>query len=367
MSFASDPLIPALVGLSETLLPDFALGLTFFTAVTYGALSKRFGHQRTAAAISVVLGMALTVGMVWWEYDHDWSIRQLGPVAIILAILILAGTVYHAVRQIGGSWAGVGITLGVSILIILVLDMDLPVAVDVMGTVAMLALMIGLISFLTYHHRTGINSIPSHMSHVSQYPIETDETRQEIAQLHRDRWLSGHVTRGLRRLRKEAELLTRQPEEVPNVADQIKRLLPAEGWLTQRMASLRAKAHHVRKGHLARLEETKHICRSLDPSAKRRIASDLVRRYHQLAGIDKRLERLDKAVASNERKVRHLTVEAEQATMRHDFQELVKLLEQAGNLQGHNEKVFKAIERTERKLAGAAQTAERDAQEVTDP
>lgn len=354
--------VPALSGLFETLLPDFVLGFAFFTAVSYGVLSKRFDHQRTAAAMSGAMGAALATGLVWWQYDRGWSIRDLGPFAFVLAIIVLSATIYHAVRRIGGSWAGVGITLGLSILITGVFGVDWPLAASAITTVATVALIFGLLLFLLHHHRTGIAPTTRY---ASQSVAEADDARQEIARLHRDRCLSARLTDGFRRLRKDADLLRQRPEETSNVAAQIQRLLPAEGWLTQRMARLRAKAHRVRKGQIARLEETRHICRSLEGSAKRRIAADLVGRYQNLVGMQKRLERLDKVVAENERRIRNLTRQAERATQVYDFQRLIGLIEQASKLQGHNEKIFRAIERTERKLADVAHAVAREAREVT--
>ena len=43
----------------NTVLPDFILAFTFFTAVIYAVLSRRFGQQRPAVAMSAALGMAL--------------------------------------------------------------------------------------------------------------------------------------------------------------------------------------------------------------------------------------------------------------------------------------------------------------------
>ncbi len=51
-------------GLWQTLLPDFVLAFTFFTAIIYAVLSRRFGEQRPAVAMSAALGMALSAGLV---------------------------------------------------------------------------------------------------------------------------------------------------------------------------------------------------------------------------------------------------------------------------------------------------------------
>jgi len=57
----------AIADIFETLLPDFVLAFTFFTALIYAILGQRFGRERPAA-MSGVLGLALAIGLVWWEY-----------------------------------------------------------------------------------------------------------------------------------------------------------------------------------------------------------------------------------------------------------------------------------------------------------
>jgi hypothetical protein len=101
----------------DSVLPDFVLAFTFFTALIYAVLGKRFGQQRPAIAASAALGLALSVGLVWWEQASGMSIRNLGPVAVGFAVLILAGVIHQAVRQTGGNWAGAGIALGASLLV----------------------------------------------------------------------------------------------------------------------------------------------------------------------------------------------------------------------------------------------------------
>ncbi len=96
----------ALGELFETLLPDFILAFAFFTALTYAVLGKRFDRQRPAIAMSTAMGLALSVGLVWWEQRNGLSIRNLGPLAVGFAIIVLAGVMYQAIRQVGGSWAG---------------------------------------------------------------------------------------------------------------------------------------------------------------------------------------------------------------------------------------------------------------------
>jgi hypothetical protein len=101
----------------ETVLPDFVAAFTFFTALSYTVLGRRFGQHRAAVAMSASIGMALSVGLAWWEIEKGVSIRDLGPIAAGFAIILLASVMYPAIKQIGGTWAGAGIALGASILV----------------------------------------------------------------------------------------------------------------------------------------------------------------------------------------------------------------------------------------------------------
>jgi hypothetical protein len=76
--------------------------------------------------MSVAIGIALSFGLVWWEQSNDFSIKDLGLIAVGFAILLLAFIMYQSIRHVGGSWAGAGITLGASIIIAQLLGMPVP-------------------------------------------------------------------------------------------------------------------------------------------------------------------------------------------------------------------------------------------------
>jgi len=332
--------------LFETLLPDFVLAFTFFTAVCYAVLGKRFGQQRPAIAMSATIGFALSVGLVWWEQANEFSIRDLGPIAIGLAIIILAFVMYHAIGKVGGSWAGAGIALGASILIAKVLEFNIPLDREVIQTVMIVALIVGILSFLSHRHY----NYPK-----IQYsrPFVND-IRHDMSDLYRDKRLSNRLTKKMKDIRQRTEKLNEHPEENRDILLQLRKILPAEGWLTQRMAQLRAKAHRIRNGHIARLKETRHLVAKLPTSAKKKVSTELADRYRHIIGIDTRLQRLDRAVAENERRIYQLTREAQKYTAQSNPQKLHDAIKAAEKLQRHNSRLFKIIVRTEGKLTRAA-------------
>jgi hypothetical protein len=344
---------PAFLAVLDTLLPDFILAFTFFTALSYATLGRLFGRQKPAVAMSGSLGLALAVGLVWWEREHGWSIRSLGPVAVGFALIMLVMVVYRAIRRPGGSWAGVALALGICILVAGTFGINWPAAGEVVQAVAIVALILGLLAFLFHHHGT-----PSQTCFLpTPARREIVNLKRDMIDVRKDRDVSNWLRRGLRKLRAQSEDLVDRPEERTDVMLQLRRMLPAEGWLTERMARLREKAHYIRKGHIARLSETKSMYAKLPTPAKREAAADLVSRYRQLAGIDERLERLDRAVAENERRIKVLTREAHDVVARYEFQKVEGLLKAAERLQGHNAKLCKRIERTEQKLIDVAQKA----------
>jgi hypothetical protein len=340
-------------------LPDFILAFAFFTSVVYAALGKHFEKQRPAIAMSGAIGFALSIGLVWWEQANDLSIKNLGPIAVGFALLLLAFVMYQSVRQIGGSWAGAGITLGISILIALLLGMPVPFATQILQTIIVLVLIFGVMALISHRHRLAPRV---HLPRPALPDID-----QTMARLYRERHLSQELDSGLRRLRKRANILQERPEESTDIIRQVKRMLPAQGYLTERMAQLRAKAHQIRNGHVARLEETRQVFDKLPTSAKKKASAELAARYNQMVGIETRLERLDKTVAETERRIQDLTEKAQQYAANYDHRKLGESLKAAEKLQHHNSHLFKIIERTEQKLSAIARQVAKEVKQVERP
>jgi hypothetical protein len=337
--------------LFETTLPDFVLAFTFFTSLCYAVLGKRFGRQRPAIAMSAAIGLALAVGLIWWERATGFSIRDLGPIAIGFAVMVLALVMYQAIRQIGGSWSGAAIALGVSILIARLLEPDMPIDQEVLQITTMVLLIVGILALVSYTQR--------HSPHSQPRPVRVPQVHHDMTDLYRGRQLSERLTKGMKKLRKRASTPAAQPAGAPDVLAQLKRMLPAQGYLTEKMAQLRAKAHRVRSGHIARLDETRHVFAKLPTSAKKKASAELVTRYRQIVGIDARLERLDKAVAENERRIVDLTRRAQQYMARYDYRQLDHCLKAAEKLQHHNSRLLKLIEHTESRLSAIAEKVAR--------
>ncbi|MHC4582835.1 MAG: hypothetical protein ACYS14_15390 [Planctomycetota bacterium] len=325
----------------DSLLADFVLAFAFFTSIVYAVLGKRFEQQRPAITMSVAIGFALSVGLIWWERAHDFSIKDLGPIVLVLAFVM-----YQSIRQVGGSLAGAGITIGAAIIISKLLGLNIPVDWQIIQTIVVVALIFGLLAFMSHrHHR---------FARIRPTKPNLPDIKHTMADLFRERHLSKKLDHGLRKLRKEAKTLNEHPEEAADVLLQLKRMLPAEGYLTERMAELRTKAHRIRNGHIARLEETRGVFVKMPTSAKKKAATELAARYNQIIGIDTRLERLDKTVAENERRIKQLTGQAQKYTANYEHRKLCDCLKAGQKLQHHNSKIFKIIDRTEAKLTTIA-------------
>lgn len=339
----------------QILLPDFILAVAFFTSLIYAVLGERFSRQRSAALASLTIGIALSIGLVWWEAEHGYSIKKLGPIAVGFAILLLGAVMYRALRVIGGNLAGITLAFGISLLIGWVLGVEWPVEPQILQTVTTVVLLIGVLAFATHRHgRQGWL-----WRGRDAWPV----MQRDMRDLRRDRRVTRQLRRGLRRACHDADLLHEHPEAAGDVMLQLKRMLPAEGYLTQRLARLRQRAHYMRQGHCARIDEIQGAVAKLPPIAKRKISAELVSRYKELK-IDVRLERLDKAAAETERRIRELTRAAQRHLQVYDYRKVAGLLEGASKLQKHNARLFKRIERTEAKLVATARHAAKQSHEV---
>jgi hypothetical protein len=333
-------------GVFDTLLPDFVLGFTFFTALSYAVLGRRFDHQRSAVAASAAMGLALSVGLVWWEQSAGLSIRNLGPWAAGFAVIVLAGIMYQSIRQTGGGFAGAGIALGASLLIGWILGMRWAGAEQILQTIITVSLIVGLMAFLLHRSSQHRGAVFPPVERQVAPPVE-------IRAVEEGHVLSDLLRRRLRQTKRRVDRLNEHPEDAENILLQLKRMLPAEGWLTERVARLREKAHFVQKGIVERIEEVHRDFRKLPDEAKKEAAEELSAEYKEL-GLDRRLERLDGAVAATEQRIRELTREAEACLAAHDYARLHDVLKSAERLQKHNTHLFKLIDRSEEKLAATA-------------
>jgi hypothetical protein len=124
-------------------------------------------------------------------------------------------------------------------------------------------------------------------------------------------------------------------------------------------------AHHARTGHAHRIEDLRAFIEKLPPAARTKAAEELADRYTELR-LDVRLERLDRAVAALEKRVRDLTAEAEACAARREYPQVQGLLDEAARLQAHNAKLLTLIERTEQRLLTVARQVVQHMGEVSD-
>jgi|GEM_PF-4841195 len=196
-------------GLYDSVIPDFLLAFAFFTSLTYAVLSRRFGHQRPAVMMAVSLGLSLSIGLVWWESAHGWSVRDLGPVAVGFALIVLAGVMYQAIRRVGGNWAGAGIAFGASLLIGWTLGFDLPVDGDLVQGVAIVAVVVAVAAIVMRRTR------PS--ARIRAVPVELPRVRHDMRDLERDHRVARRIGKGLRHLRRETQWLGGRPDVAEDV------------------------------------------------------------------------------------------------------------------------------------------------------
>ena len=282
----------SVAGLFETHLVDFVLALIFFTALAYGILSPRFGHHRSSIVVSGSVGLALSIGLVWWEQSAKVSVRNLGPVAVVFIILLLATVMFQAIRKVGGAWAAGGVGIGMSLVMSKILGIRWPIDEVVVQSITIAALVIGVLAFIfRFHHKDASDWVAPHFAARDLASIKHD-----MSDLYRDRHIHENISHNLRQLRERTNLAPANPDEAENIVFQIRRILSSEDWLTRRLAALRKRAKAMRDGHLNRIEELQHLKKRLPPRAKKQLANELKARYNELQ-FETKLEGLANTLA----------------------------------------------------------------------
>ena len=91
-------------------MPDFIIAFIFFTSLCFAIYRKRFGHRPAEAGLAVSLGLALSTGLVWWEYDHNISIRSTGSIGMLLLFIVICTIIYKTAKHSGSKPAALIIT-----------------------------------------------------------------------------------------------------------------------------------------------------------------------------------------------------------------------------------------------------------------
>lgn len=332
----------------QTYLPDLILAFAFFTSICFAVLSRRFEQKRPAIAASAALGFALSLGLLWWEQANQLSIRNLGPIAVGFILLVIGLTLYAAIRQIGGSWVGALFTLFFCIFIAQLAEIGMPINQQTIQTIIMVTVILGVMAFLSSQSR--------HAFHFPSVNPTLKETPISLTELFRDRHLSNDLQQNIRHIRYKSRQPDPVTEETNDIVRQLQRILPAEGYLTQRMAQLRSRVFQIRNGHVSRLEETRKILQNASTNVKKKVSEQLIAKYQKMIGIDTRLERLETVVTKNEKRIRDLTRQAQEYARRFNYEGLYDCLKQAEQLQKHNSRIIRLITHTEYKLNHLAQT-----------
>lgn len=334
----------------DTLWVDFLLAFTTFAGIAYAVLHERLAHRRPAAAVAAAFGFALAVGLVWWEYDHGLSVRNLGPIAIGFAVLLLGGVIHWSLKLVAGRISSAAFAVIACIAIAWALGAADWVQTELVALVLVAAAVLAVGSLLAHraHHPVGRPQTPG--------------SRRYATGLRDTRNMAGRITRRLSRVRRKIRGLRRHPDRATGVMIRLRQVLPEEGRLTSRLSQLRARAHHIRQGNVARIQEVREAVGRLPKVARRKAGEELAARYQELQ-LDVRMERLDRTAAAIEQRVRELTLEAGRRLADGDRERAEEMIQRAVKLQRQESRLLKLIERTERRIQSLArETVEKHAE-----
>lgn len=365
---------------------DWLLALIFFSSLVYGGVGRRFSHRRSAAALSVTLGVALAIGLMVWQQRMGVSIRDLGPLAAALAMLALAAALFHAFKQLGGVWVGGAIAFGVAVLAGSLLGVSYPILQELLHLAAVVAVVVGVGALIHKVPKasTGLDglasaaprpagaSAPTRWSEAASNPFggpspsiagkpgavlpPREPSRVDMSDFEELGHRSDRVHHRLRELYGTSMPPTRDRWRIDQLRRQIENLLPEEGRITQRLSQLRATAQRSRRGDLEAVKALAEEARRLSGPARGRAAKLLQSRYRRMQ-MELRMEQLDKAGAALERRVSELTVRAHRALEQRRMKALHDLLKEADHRQKQASKLIKQIERTEAHLIREARDA----------
>ncbi len=371
MTFATMP-DPAWLMPGSGYLIDFLIALVFFTALAFAVLGRRLGHARAGAAASAALGFALALGLAAWEVNTGWRISDIGPIAAGFGLIVIALVIYHAMKKIGGQWAGVLIALGSASLIGQVLS--LPGLSNLLHGVVLPLVGIGLLAAgmmrLSHHHQTPYPNV-SPSNAITPAPIavpapnDLEEVRDSQEQVHAIddvHRLADRIERTLSDTDRYGRALPAHPDLARLIRQQVDAVLPATQQITRQLAELRAHTELVRRGHLAKIRRLAPVVPKLDPTAAR-LASKRLRDLYDEASLGQRLERLDQAAAATEQRITQTITSVRQSLDAARYHEAASALRRAELLGRQAKKLIAQIDKQQKRVLALAIDAAKQSKE----
>lgn len=352
-------------------LIDFLIALVFFTAVVYAVLGRRLGHRRAAAAASAAMGFALSLALIAWEVQTGRRIADLGPIAVGLAVIVLALVVYHTMRQIGGRWAGVLTAVGAAALIGQVLSVP-GLSGLLNGVVLPLAgiglMTAGLIRLMHDRHARSPNQAaadaswrndqfarsrnPSIQQSIEEQR-ELEDTKQQVHAIDDIHRITGRIEQALSHAARLGKELPAQPELARLIRQQLDTLLPASQEITRRLAQLRAHTELMRRGHLGKIRRLVPQVPKLDPPASR-AASQQIRDLYKQCNLDQRLDRLDQAAVMTQQRITQTVEQVRQLLDAGRYQDAASSLHRAEHLGRQARKLIDQIDYQQKRVLALA-------------
>lgn len=342
---------------SSTLF-EFLILFTFFLSLMFSIFQKRFENRRSLAGISISTSLALSIGLLTWLNRQGYSMQNLGLIAIMIIIAFIGTIIYKLIKNSGHS--------GIAILTIILLVMPvisrsyLQIDYQMIFDLILFGWLIVIIWLLTKNVASyGTVHLPSNPN-TGKIDYDTEETDDQIKRLYRYRGLSKKITENLRKLKKPSELLGDKNKQSTDLLIQLHRILPEQGFMTERMAELRKTAYQVRNGHIARMNETKKLCHQIPAWQARKISRLMIEHYRKQTNLEKRLERLESLVTATEKQNRQLIAYAKKCVRTQNYKEFDQVIHKAKKLQSHVTHIINAIIRTEKKLSAIAHKIAKD-------
>ena len=82
---------------------DLVIYCTIFIAIANAVFTRRF-TGRAGKAMATAIGMALGISLSLAEHQYGWNLRQAGPIAVFIALLLVGFLLLHVMLRVHITW-----------------------------------------------------------------------------------------------------------------------------------------------------------------------------------------------------------------------------------------------------------------------
>jgi len=349
---------------------DLIIYFIIFTGTSQAVFRKRFPGN-PGKAMSVAIGIALSISLVIAEHYTGFSLKALGTIAATILILLLAAMIYYTLRIFGAGSVGAGTTA----LIITYLSIrtttpqtynwlqaqQIAPWTDLALIIALIIGFLKLLQTITTHKDTPILKLKERFTNQPQNPEPLPKSKQNAQELEGEKWfIKKKLKRNTKKGQKDEQKTTTKlqdiikllktprlsPKNRRQISKDLQEISEQESDLQKRLNQLKQTDQKLQDFDIQQFQNLKPQFDQFDKQGKRKLWQ-LVQAEREKIGTEQKIQKLQEKITQQDQLFKRYLNQAITLLNQNRKQQAAQWIRQAIRLEQESDSLWNSLKRLE--------------------